>query len=356
MDTAVSSGFARPDHRPDTLQLGMIGLGRMGSSMVRRLLLKGHGCVVHDVHPEAVASLQAIGAVGVRTLLELVARMERPRSVWLMVPAAMVDQVLDELVPLLSPGDVVIDGGNSHYRDDLRRSGALRARSIHHVDVGTSGGIAGLKRGYCLMIGGEEAVVNRLRPLFSALASGVDAAPRSEGRTGDPADAEEGYLHCGPHGAGHFVKMVHNGIEYGVMAAYAEGLNILRRANIGSRRQEQDAETAPLSQPELYQYDMNIPEIAEVWRRGSVIGSWVLDLVAAALHQDPELRNYEGSVADSGEGRWTIQAAIDEAVPVPVLSAALYERFASRGNSGYANRLLSAMRHEFGGHVERGTP
>ena len=337
------------------MQLGMIGLGRMGASMVRRLLKNGHECVVHDLQPSAVASLVLDGATGAASLQEMVSRLAQPRAIWLMVPAAVVDQALGDLVPLLDAGDIVIDGGNSYYRDDMRRGAELRTRGVHYLDIGTSGGVAGLERGYCLMIGGEADVVDHLRPLFSSLAPGVEGATRTPGRKAGVGTAEEGFLHCGPHGAGHFVKMVHNGIEYGVMAAYAEGLNILRNANLGKRDQqpEQDAETTPLRDPTLYQFDMNLPEIAEVWRRGSVIGSWLLDLTASALLQDPELAQYDGRVSDSGEGRWTIQAAIDEGVPVPVLSAALFERFTSRGNGEFANRILSAMRYEFGGHAEK---
>lgn len=335
------------------MQLGMIGLGRMGASMVRRLIAKGHECVAHDTHPAAVAALRADGAVAAATMAELVSKMSPPRAIWMMVPAGVVDQVIDTLVPQLEPGDIVIDGGNSYYRDDIRRAKRLAGTGHHYVDVGTSGGIAGQDRGYCLMIGGDADVVEHLKPIFSALAPGVEKAARTHGRTGLVADAEQGFLHCGPHGAGHFVKMIHNGIEYGLMAAYAEGLDILRRADIGKRPRATDAETTPLREPELYQYDMNLPDIAEVWRRGSVIGSWLLDLTASALLEDPQLAAYDGHVADSGEGRWTIQAAIDEAVPAHVLSAALYERFTSRGEGDFANRVLSAMRHEFGGHVEK---
>ncbi len=339
------------------MQLGMIGLGRMGASMVRRLLKHGHECVVHDVQPSAVSALRRDGAVGAASLQEMVARMTKPRAIWLMVPAAVVDHALGELVPLLDGGDTLVDGGNSYYRDDMRRGAELRARGIHYLDVGTSGGMAGLERGYCLMIGGEADVFEHLRAIFSALAPGVAAATRTPGRKRGTGSADEGFLHCGPHGAGHFVKMVHNGIEYGVMAAYAEGLNILRHANVGKRDQpheaEHDAETTPLRDPGCYQFEMNLPEITEVWRRGSVIGSWLLDLTASALLEDPELAQYGGHVSDSGEGRWTIQAAIDEGVPVPVLSAALFERFTSRGNADFSNRVLSAMRHEFGGHLEK---
>ena len=338
------------------MQLGMIGLGRMGASMVRRLLRSGHQRVVHDTQPSAVAPLVEDGATGAASLGELVSRLAKPRTIWLMVPAAVVDQALGDLVPLLDAGDILIDGGNSYDRDDMRRGTQLKARGIRYLDVGTSGGVAGLERGYCLMIGGEADVVDRLRALFSSLAPGIDAAMRTPGRKADIGTAEEGFLHCGPHGAGHFVKIVHNGIEYGVMAAYAEGLNILRSANEGQRNQQHDAETTPLRDPELYRFEMNLPEITEVWRRGSVIGSWLLDLTAAALLEDPELARYGGRVSDSGEGRWAIQAAIDEGVPVPRLSAALFERFKSRGNADFANRILSAMRYEFGGHAEKPVP
>jgi 6-phosphogluconate dehydrogenase len=335
------------------MQLGMIGLGRMGASMVRRLMKKGHECVVYDSRIAAVSDLERDGALGAASLHELAATMTAPRAIWMMVPAGVVDHALAELVPHLDAGDIVIDGGNSNYRDDIRRARELAASGHHYVDVGTSGGVAGLERGYCLMIGGEADVVQRLNPIFSALAPGVHAAARAPGRSGEVANAEEGFLHCGAHGAGHFVKMIHNGIEYGVMAAYAEGLNILRNANAGKRVSASDAETTPLRNPELYQYDMNLADITEVWRRGSVIGSWLLDLTADALLKDPQLEAYGGCVSDSGEGRWTLQAAIDEAVPAHVLSAALYERFASRGAADFTNQVLSAMRHEFGGHVEQ---
>ena len=335
------------------MQLGIIGLGRMGASMVRRLIKKGHDCVVFDMHGPAVTAAQKDGAIGAASLADMVAKMTKPRAIWLMVPAAVVDDELAQLAPLLDRGDIVIDGGNSYYRDDIRRAAAFGAAGHHYVDVGTSGGVAGGDRGYCLMIGGEAEVVAHLTPIFAALAPGVDAAARTRGRSGSVASAEQGFLHCGPHGAGHFVKMVHNGIEYGVMAAYAEGLNILRNANVGKQARAVDAETTPLRSPEFYRYEMNLPEIAEVWRRGSVIGSWLLDLTANALLADPKLAAYGGRVSDSGEGRWTIEAAIDEGVPTPVLSAALQERFASRGGADFANQLLSAMRHEFGGHVEK---
>ena len=341
------------------MQIGMVGLGRMGASMVRRLLKNGHECVVHDSQPTAVDNLAKDGATAASTLREMVTTLAKPRVVWLMVPAAVVDQALGDLVPLLDAGDIVVDGGNSYYGDDMRRGAELHALGIHYLDVGTSGGVAGLERGYCLMIGGDAGAFEQLRPIFSALAPGTAAATRTSGRAGVTGDAEEGFLHCGPQGAGHFVKMVHNGIEYGVMAAYSEGLNILRQANIGNEQQhpaEHDAETTPLHDHALYQFEMNLPEIAEVWRRGSVIGSWLLDLTASALLKNPELASYSGRVSDSGEGRWTIRAAIDEGVPAPVLSAALYERFTSRGNADFANRILSAMRQEFGGHVEKPTP
>jgi 6-phosphogluconate dehydrogenase len=335
------------------MQIGMIGLGRMGASMARRLMSKSHSCVVFDARAEAVSALETDGATGASSLEDLVAKLQRPRAIWLMVPAALVDDELQALMPILEDGDIVIDGGNSFYRDDVRRAERLRESGVHYVDVGTSGGVAGQDRGYCLMIGGEEAIVRHLQPVFAALAPGGGTAPRTPGRSGALAPSEEGYLRCGPSGAGHFVKMVHNGIEYGVMAAYAEGLNILRNANIGKLEQVHDAETTPLREPEFYRYDMDLPEITEVWRRGSVISSWLLDLTAGALLEDPQLQAYGGRVSDSGEGRWTIQAAIDEAVPTPVLSAALYERFGSRGQDGFADQVLSAMRHAFGGHVEK---
>lgn len=335
------------------MQLGMIGLGRMGASMVRRLMKNGHTCIVHDTQPDAMAPLCKLGASGADTLADLVKAMDPPRAIWMMVPAAVVDSALDDLATLLEPGDIVIDGGNSFYRDDVRRAKSLHEADVHYVDVGTSGGVAGEERGYCLMIGGEKNIVAHLEPIFSALAPGIGTVTRTRGRNGTLSPAEQGYLHCGQTGAGHFVKMVHNGIEYGVMAAYAEGLNILRHADIGSRSQTNDAETTPLRDPEFYQYELDLPEIAEVWRRGSVIGSWLLDLTADALLEDPKLSAYDGRVSDSGEGRWTIQAAIDEAVPAHVLTAALYERFTSRDQANFANRVLSAMRHEFGGHVEK---
>ena len=335
------------------MQLGMIGLGRMGASMVRRLMKQGHECVVFDVDADAVKALAADGATGAASLADLVAELAAPRAIWMMVPAAIVDQELGQVAALLSPGDAVIDGGNSYYRDDIRRAKELGGKGLHYVDVGTSGGVAGQERGYCLMIGGEASVVERLAPIFASLAPGAGTVARTPGRSGAWSSAEQGFLHCGPIGAGHFVKMVHNGIEYGVMAAYAEGLNVLRHANVGKRTQVVDAETTPLRHPELYQFDMNLPEITEVWRRGSVIASWLLDLTAGALLQDPELKAYGGRVSDSGEGRWTVEAAIDEGVPTHVLSAALFDRFASRGQGDFANQVLSAMRHAFGGHVEK---
>jgi 6-phosphogluconate dehydrogenase len=335
------------------MQLGMIGLGRMGASMVRRLLKKGHECVVFDMNGPAVAASQNDGATGATSLADMVSKMTKPRAIWMMVPAAVVDKELEQLASHLEPGDIVIDGGNSYYRDDIRRAATLGAAGLHYLDIGTSGGVAGNDRGYCLMIGGEPDIVGRLTPIFTALAPGVDSAPRTRGRSGDVGSAEQGFLHCGPHGAGHFVKMVHNGIEYGLMAAYSEGLNILRHANVGKQEREADAETTPLRNPEFYQYEMDLPQIAEVWRRGSVIGSWLLDLTANALLADPKLAAYGGRVSDSGEGRWTIEAAIEEGVPTHVLSAALYDRFESRGEASFANQVLSAMRHEFGGHVEK---
>jgi 6-phosphogluconate dehydrogenase len=335
------------------MQLGMIGLGRMGANMSRRLMRAGHECVAYDVNSEAVQRLSGEGAVGAESLEDLVGKLDAPRAVWLMVPAAIVDSTLDSLVPLLDAGDAVIDGGNSYYRDDLRRAARVGEHDLLYVDVGTSGGVWGLDRGYCLMIGGPDEAVDRLDPIFAALAPGVESASRTPGRDGEPTPAESGYLHCGPSGAGHFVKMVHNGIEYGVMAAYAEGLNVLRNANAGKAEREVDAETAPLEHPEYYQYDLDLPEIAEVWRRGSVIGSWLLDLTAEALHQSPDLSDFAGRVSDSGEGRWTSIAAIEEGVPAPVLSLALYSRFASRGLDDFADKVLSAMRKQFGGHAEK---
>jgi 6-phosphogluconate dehydrogenase len=335
------------------MQLGMIGLGRMGANMVRRLLKGGHNCVVFDVSPKAVESLAKEGATGASSLRDLVAKLEKPRALWLMVPVALVDQISAELLPFLEPDDTLIDGGNTHYVDDIRRSKALASRGIHYIDVGTSGGVLGLERGYCMMIGGERDVVQRLDPIFATLAPGAGDIERTPGREKLEGTAEHGYLHCGQSGAGHFVKMVHNGIEYGIMAAYAEGLEVLRAANAGKHAREADAETAPLRNPEHYQYEINLADVAEVWRRGSVISSWLLDLTATALAEDPTLSRFAGRVADSGEGRWTIQAAIDEGVPVPVLTTALYERFSSRGNAAFQDKLLSAMRYQFGGHVEK---
>jgi 6-phosphogluconate dehydrogenase len=335
------------------MELGMIGLGRMGANMVRRLVRSGNRCVVYDLSTEAVAALAKEGATGSSSLDDFLGRLPKPRVVWMMVPAAVVDRAIADLAPRLAPGDVIVDGGNSWYVDDIRRASVLAAKGIHYVDVGTSGGVFGLERGYCQMIGGETDVVKRLDPVFRALAPPSDSAPRTPGRKEDDGTAERGYLHCGPNGAGHFVKMVHNGIEYGIMAAYAEGLNILRHAGIGRLRIEGDAETSPLQDPERYRYDFDLADIAEVWRRGSVISSWLLDLTAAALLGDPGLEKFAGRVSDSGEGRWTIHAAVDEAVPAPVLSAALYQRFASRGEADFADRVLSAMRFAFGGHLER---
>ncbi len=337
------------------MELGMIGLGRMGSNMVQRLMRAGHHCVVYDVHQEAAQALVKDGAVGTSSLQEFVKTLSKPRTLWLMVPAAAVDSTLATLVPLLENDDVIIDGGNSYYHDDLRRAAELKPKGIHYVDVGTSGGVWGADRGYCLMIGGEETVVKRLDSIFAALAPSIDSAPRTPGRDKVGGTAEHGYLHCGPSGAGHFVKMVHNGIEYGIMASYAEGMNILRHANVGRQKQTIDAETTPLRNPELYPYDLNLSDIAEVWRRGSVIASWLLDLTAIALLDSPDLAKFSGHVSDSGEGRWTIVAAIDESVPAPVLSAALYGRFASRGQDDYADKLLSALRFQFGGHQEKPT-
>ena len=332
-------------------QLGMIGLGRMGANMVRRLSAAGHRCVVHDMHAAAIEALVGPNVTGAASLEALVQALAPPRAVWLMVPAAVVDQELALLIPLLSPGDIVIDGGNSHYHDDIRRAAELKARGLHYVDVGTSGGVAGLERGYCLMIGGEPQVVQRLAPIFATLAPGLDEAHAKV--DGSLSTAEHGYLHCGPPGAGHFVKMVHNGIEYGVMAAYAEGMNILRNANVGKQHRDKDAETTPLRNPEHYQFDLDLPALAEVWRHGSVISSWLLDLMAQSLRNDADLTEYSGHVSDSGEGRWTVAAAVDEGVPVPVISAALFGRFQSRGNSDYADKVLSAMRKQFGGHEEK---
>jgi 6-phosphogluconate dehydrogenase len=337
------------------MQVGMIGLGRMGSNMVRRLLGGGHDCVVFNRSPKPVEELVKEKAVGAASLKDLVGKLKKPRAVWLMVPAATVDSIIGSILSDLDPGDILIDGGNSYYVDDIRRAKELASKQIHYVDVGTSGGIWGLERGYCMMIGGEPDVVKHLDPIFATLAPGMGEIARTPGREKIGGTAEQGYLHCGSNGAGHFVKMVHNGIEYGVMAAYAEGLNVLHKANAGKQQNVTDAETTPLRHPEYYQYDFNLRDVAEVWRRGSVIASWLLDLTAAALVQDPQLSKFAGRVSDSGEGRWTINAAIDEAVPVHVLSAALHERFSSRGRSDFQDKLLSAMRYEFGGHVEKVT-
>lgn len=334
------------------MQLGMIGLGRMGANMVRRLMKDGHECVVYDVAPQAVEGIAKEGATGTGSLDDFVAKLGKPRAIWMMVPAAFVDGTLGELSKRVEKGDIIIDGGNSYYKDDIRRAKELGKSGIHYIDCGTSGGTHGLERGYCEMIGGETAIVKHLDPIFATLAPSKDEAPATPGRRAK-GTAEHGYLHCGPNGAGHFVKMVHNGIEYGIMAAYAEGLNILKHANVGKQKQELDAETTPLRNPEDYQFDLDLPEITEVWRRGSVIGSWLLDLTAEALAGDAELAKFEGRVSDSGEGRWTIQAAVDEGVPCQVLTSALYERFASRGNAEFQDKLLSAMRYEFGGHLEK---
>jgi 6-phosphogluconate dehydrogenase len=336
------------------MELGMIGLGRMGANMVRRLTRSGHTCIGYARRPEVVAGLVAEGMIGSDSLEDLVSKLARPRAVWLMVPAAVVDATLEQLVPLLDEGDIVIDGGNSWYRDDLRRAAELTEQGIHYLDVGTSGGVWGLERGFSLMIGGDSEAVSRLDPIFASLAPGIDAAPRTPGREGIGGTAEQGYLHCGPVGAGHFVKMVHNGIEYGMMASFAEGLNILHRADAGAENASVDAETAPMRDPEAYAYDLDLRDITEVWRRGSVVASWLLDLTAAALVESPTLDGFSGQVSDSGEGRWTIAAAIDETVPVPVLSAALFSRFASRGEGDFAGQVLSAMRLQFGGHLEKG--
>jgi 6-phosphogluconate dehydrogenase len=334
------------------MQLGMIGLGRMGANLTRRLMRDGHEMVVWNRDPAPTAKLASEGAVGSETPADLVAKLERPRAVWVMVPAAVTGRVVSDVAKLLDEGDTIIDGGNSYYRDDIARAAELAGKGIHYVDVGTSGGVFGLERGYCLMIGGEDDVVARLDPIFATIAPDVDAAPRTPGRTGAVATSERGYLHCGPNGAGHFVKMVHNGIEYGIMAAYAEGLDILKNADAGLRERSGDAETAPLDHPEFYRYKIDTAEVAEVWRRGSVVGSWLLDLTAAALHESPELEEFSGRVSDSGEGRWTSIAAIEEGVPAYVLTAAVYERFSSRDEGAYANKVLSAMRKQFGGHVE----
>jgi 6-phosphogluconate dehydrogenase len=338
------------------MQLGMIGLGRMGANMVRRLMKNGHQCVVYDRHADAVQGLAAEGATGSDALADFVRKLEKPRAIWLMVPAGVVDGTIGDLLPLLESGDILIDGGNSYYVDDIRRAEELKAKGVEYVDVGTSGGVWGLERGYCMMIGGTNATVEHLDPIFRTLAPGIGQIERTPGRPAGKGTAEDGYLHCGPNGAGHFVKMVHNGIEYGIMAAYAEGMGILRDANIGKQTGTVDAETTPLRDPEHYQYDIDLGEVAEVWRRGSVISSWLLDLTASALVKDPHLAHFAGRVSDSGEGRWTIKAAIDEGVPAPVLTSALYARFTSRGEADFQNKLLSALRYEFGGHVETSAP
>jgi 6-phosphogluconate dehydrogenase len=338
------------------MQLGMIGLGRMGANIVRRLMRDGHECVVYDVNEAPIAELESEGATGARSLAEFTAKLTQPRAAWIMVPAAITGGTVDELADLFADGDIVIDGGNSYYRDDVDRAPALQAHGIHYVDVGTSGGVFGLDRGFCMMIGGEDRIVRHLDPIFRTLAPGVEMAPRTPGRHGRPAQSEHGYLHCGGHGAGHFVKMIHNGIEYGIMAALAEGFAILKKADVGLRERVKDAENAPLRDPHYYQYQFDIPEVAEVWRRGSVISSWLLDLTAKALEEDPDVATFSGHVSDSGEGRWTVLAAIDESVPAHVLAAALYERFSSRGEADYADKLLSALRKQFGGHVEQKPP
>jgi 6-phosphogluconate dehydrogenase len=336
------------------MQLGMVGLGRMGAGIVRRLMADGHRCVGYDVSPDAVKAVESDGMTGSSSLEEFASKLKKPRSAWVMVPAGEITEAtIKQVAEVFEPGDVIIDGGNTHYLDDIRHAAELREKGIHHVDCGTSGGVWGIERGFCLMIGGEDEVVTRLSPLFASIAPGVGAAPRTPGRTGEPSQAEHGFLHCGPNGAGHFVKMVHNGIEYGVMAAYAEGLNIIRNADAGKRKREDDAETAPLEHPEHYQYEIDTTEVTEVWRRGSVIGSWLLDLTAQALFASPGLEEFSGRVSDSGEGRWTSIAAIEEGVPAPVLTSALYSRFSSRGLDDFANRVLSAQRKEFGGHDEK---
>ncbi|HEX3539344.1 MAG TPA: decarboxylating 6-phosphogluconate dehydrogenase [Acidimicrobiales bacterium] len=335
------------------MQLGMIGLGRMGANLVRRLMHDGHECVVYDVNADAVKQLESEGATGADSLDDFVAKLTPPRAAWIMVPASFAGQTVDQLADRMEAGDIIIDGGNSYYRDDVDRAEALQPRGLHYLDVGTSGGVFGLERGFCLMIGGEDEPVAHLEPIFRSIAPGVDAAARTPGRDGEPTQAEYGYLHCGPAGAGHFVKMVHNGIEYGIMAAYAEGLGILHRADVGKHQQDQDAETAPLQNPKYYQYDFDLGAVAEVWRRGSVISSWLLDLTAHALMSDPDLHSFSGRVSDSGEGRWTVRAAVDEGVPAGVLTTALFNRFSSQRNGDYADRMLSALRKEFGGHMEK---
>lgn len=335
------------------MQIGMVGLGRMGANMTRRLIGAGHECVVFDVSEKAVESLVEEKAVGSSSLADLVKKLKKPRAIWMMVPAGVVDETVEKLTPLLTEGDILIDGGNSYYIDDIRRAKELKPKGIHYVDVGTSGGVWGYERGYCQMIGGEKEIVSHLDPIFAALSPDSDSVSPTPGRKPGQGTADQGYLHCGPAGAGHFVKMVHNGIEYGIMAAYAEGLNVLRGASIGKHTQDSDAETTPLRNPEHYQYEFDLAEVSEVWRRGSVIGSWLLDLTAGALMKDPKLDAFSGHVSDSGEGRWTVKASIDEGVPSPVLTAALHERFSSRGNADYANRVLSAMRYAFGGHEEK---
>ena len=335
------------------MQLGIVGLGRMGANMVRRLMKAGHSCTVFDMSPQSVDALAKEGAVGSSSIKDFVSKLQQPRAIWLMIPAAVVDSTIAEIVPFLEAGDILIDGGNSYYIDDIRRAKELSSKGIHYVDVGTSGGVWGLERGYCMMIGGPDAAVQHLDPIFKTIAPGIGDIPRTPGRDKVGGTAEQGYLHCGPSGGGHFVKMVHNGIEYGIMAAYAEGFNVLKSADVGKQTHAADAETTPLRDPEHYQYDFNLADVSEVWRRGSVIASWLLDLTASALIEDPNLTKFAGRVSDSGEGRWTIKAAIDEAVPTPVLTTALYERFSSRGEGDYANKLLSAMRYQFGGHLEK---
>jgi 6-phosphogluconate dehydrogenase len=334
------------------MQLGMVGLGRMGANIIRRIMRDGHTAVAYDTNGDTVAQLEGEGAVGARTLEEFVQKLEKPRVAWVMIPAGITDKVVQQLAELMDEGDIILNGGNSNYREDYDRAAALAEQGIAYLDIGTSGGVWGLERGYCLMIGGDEKAFQHCEPLFASIAPGLGSIDRTEGRTGDPAPEEQGYLHCGAAGSGHFVKMVHNGIEYGMMAAYAEGLNVLAKANAGSKEQAHSAEETPLDQPQYFKYDIDLPKVAEVWRRGSVIASWLLDLTAGALHGDPMLDSVQGRVSDSGEGRWTVKAAIDEGVPVPVLSAALFARFSSRGEAGYADKLLSAMRKAFGGHAE----